>query len=143
MAPFSALSDSVRIRVIPSLTTLRLITNAPDVFQSKNEVLLVDDPCLKEVLTFTADPMSGQLPCVKEEVDMIGELLQTVPLTGKYATKAEVLERMKSIALIHIAAHGDDKFEEIALARNPERTSQIPEEEDYMLILSAVHAVRL
>ncbi|XP_068727719.1 tetratricopeptide repeat protein 28-like [Montipora capricornis] len=50
---------------------------------------------------------------------------------------------MKSVALIHIAAHGDSKFGEIALAPNPERTSQIPEKEDFMLAMSDVHAVGL
>ncbi|XP_068674027.1 tetratricopeptide repeat protein 28-like [Montipora foliosa] len=143
LAPFSAMSDSVRIRAIPSLTALKLITMAPDDFQSKNEALLVGDPCLSEVTYGTGEPMYGQLPCAIKEVDIIGELLQTVPLTGKNATKAEVLKRMKSVALIHIAAHGDDGSGEIALAPNPERTSQIPEEEDYMLSLSDVQAVRL
>ncbi|XP_068683098.1 tetratricopeptide repeat protein 28-like [Montipora foliosa] len=143
LAPFSALSDSVRIRAIPSLTALKVITSAPDYFQSKNEALLVGDPCLKEVTWGKGEPMYKQLPCAKKEVDMIGELLQTVPLTGQSATKAEVLKRMKSVALIHIAAHGDDQFGEIALAPNPQRTSQIPEEEDYMLTLSDVHAVHL
>ena len=143
LAPFSAMSDSVRIRTIPSLTALKLITMAPDDFQSKNEALLVGDPYLREVTYRTGEPMYGQLPCAKKEVDIIGELLQTVPLTGKNATKAEVLKRMKSVALIHIAAHGDDGSGEIALAPNPERTSQIPEEEDYMLSLSDVQAVRL
>ncbi|XP_068759724.1 tetratricopeptide repeat protein 28-like [Montipora capricornis] len=140
LAPFSAMSDSVRIRAIPSLTALKLITMASDDFQSKNEALLVGDPCLSEVTFGNGEPMYGQLPCAKKEVDIIGELLQTVPLTGKNATKAEVLKRMKSVALIHIAAHGDDGSGEIALAPNPERTSQIPEEEDYMLSLSDVQA---
>ena len=143
LAPFSALSDSVRIRTIPSLTALRLIASLPDNFLSKNEVLLVGDPCLKEVTYGTGEPMHKQLPCAKKEVDMIGELLQTAPLTGKNATKAEVLKRMKSVVLIHIAAHGDSEFGEIALAPNPERTSQIPKEEDYMLTLTDIHAVRL
>ena len=141
LAPFSALSYSVRIRVIPSLTALKVIASAPD--QSKNEALLVGDPCLKEVTYGTGEAMYEQLPCAKEEVHTIGELLQAVPLTGKNATKAEVLKRMTSVALIHIAAHGDDEFGEIALAPNHERTSQIPTEEDYMLTLSDVHAVRL
>ena len=143
LAPFSALSDSVRIRTIPSLTALKLIASAPDDFQSKNEALLVGDPCLKEVIYCSGEPMYGQLPCAKKEVDMIGELLQTTPLSGKNANKAEVLQRMKSVALIHIAAHGDDEFGEIALAPNPERTSQIPKKEDNMLLLSDIHAVRL
>ena len=143
LAPFSALSGSVRIRVAPSLTALKLIASAPDDFQSKNEALLVGDPCLKEVTDGTGKPMYEQLPCAVKEVGMIGELLQTVPLTGKNATKAEVLRRMKSVALIHIAAHGDAKFAEIALASNPERTCQIPKEEDYMLSLSDVQEARL
>ncbi|XP_068682610.1 tetratricopeptide repeat protein 28-like [Montipora foliosa] len=143
LAPFSALSDSVRIRAIPSLTALKVITSAPDYFESKNEALLVGDPFLKEVTWGKGEPMYKQLPWAKKEVDMIGNLLQTMPLTGQSATKAEVLKRMKSAALIHIAAHGDAQFGEIALAPNPKRTSQIPEEEDYMLTLSDVHAVHL
>ncbi|XP_068746063.1 tetratricopeptide repeat protein 28-like [Montipora capricornis] len=143
LAPFSALSDSVRIRAVPSLTALKVIASAPDDFQSENEALLVGDPCLKEVTYSTGEPRYEQLPCAKKEVDMIGKLLQTAPLTGKNASKAKVLKKMKSVALIHIAAHGDDKFGEIALAPNSERTSHIPEEEDYMLTMSDVHAVRL
>ena len=143
LAPFSALSDTVRIRTVPSLTALKLITNAPDDFNIKNEMLLVGDPWLKEVTYGTDEPMYDQLPGAKREVEMVGKLLQTEPLAGISATKAEVLKRMKSAALIHIAAHGDDKFEEIALAPNPERTSQIPEEEDYMLTMNDVQQLHL
>ena len=143
LAPFSALSDTVRIRTVPSLTALKLITSAPDDFYSKSEALLVGDPCLKEVTRRTGEPMCSQLPFAKKEVEMIGELLHTAPLTGKNATKAEVLKRMMSAALIHIAACGDENFGEIFLAPNPERTCQIPEEEDYMLTMSDVHALRL
>ena len=143
LAPFSALSDSVRIRTVPSLTALKLIASAPDNFYSNSEALLVGDPCLKEVTDENGEPIFEQLPCAIQEVEMIGELLQTTPLTGRNATKGEVLKRMKSVALIHIAAHGDSKFGEIALAPNPERTSQIPEKEDFMLTMSDVHAVGL
>ena len=143
LAPYSALSDSVRIRTFPSLTALKVISSALDDFNRKSEALLVGDPCLKEITWGTGGPMYKQLPCAKKEVEMIGELLHTTPLTGKNSTKAEVLKRMKSVALIHIAAHGDDEYGEIVLAPNPERASQIPEVEDYMLTMSDVHAVRL
>ena len=142
LAPYSALSDSVRIRTVPSLTALKVIAGAPDNFSCKSEALLVGDPCLKEVTYNNGEPIE-QLPCAKEEVEMIGELLQTGPLTGRNATKNEVLKRMKSVALIHIAAHGDPEFGEIALAPNPERASQVPEKEDYLLTMSDVHALRL
>ncbi|XP_068675430.1 tetratricopeptide repeat protein 28-like [Montipora foliosa] len=141
LAPYSALSDSVRIRTVPSLSALKLIASAFNVFNG--EALLVGDPCLTEITWGTGGPMFEQLPCARKEVEMIGELLQTAPLTGKNATKAEVLKRMKSVALIHIAAHGDDEFGEIVLAPNPERASQIPEVEDYMLTMNDLHAVRL
>ena len=143
LAPFPALSDSVRIRTVPSLTALKLITSAPDNFYRNNEALLVGDPWLKEVTDENGEPIFEQLPCAIQEVEMIGELLQTTPLTERNAMKGEVLKRMKSVSLIHIAAHGDSKFGEIALAPNPERSSQIPEKEDFMLTMSDVHAVGL
>ncbi|XP_068727590.1 tetratricopeptide repeat protein 28-like [Montipora capricornis] len=143
LAPYSALSDSLMIRSVPSLTALNLIASAPDDLNSKSEALLVGDPFLKEITWGTGGSMYEQLPCAQKEVEMIGDLLQTTPLTGKNATKAEVLKRMKSVALIHVAAHGDDEFGEIVLAPNPDRTSQIPKEEDYLLTMSDVQAVRL
>ena len=143
LAPYSALSDSFRIRTFPSLRALKLISSALDDFNSKSEALLVGDPCLKKITWGTGGPIYKQLPCAKKEVEMIGQRLQVAPLTGENATKAEVLKRMRSVALIHIAAHGDDECGEIVLAPNPECTSQIPEEEDYMLTMSDVQAVRL
>ncbi|XP_068727678.1 tetratricopeptide repeat protein 28-like [Montipora capricornis] len=143
LAPYSALSDSLIIRTVPSLTALKVISSAPNDFNSKSKALLVGDPCLKEITYGTGGPMYKQLPFAEKEVDMIGELLQTAPLTGENATKAEVLKRMKSVSLIHIAAHGDDEFGEIVLAPNPDRTSKIPEVEDYLLTMNDVHAVRL
>ena len=38
---------------------------------------------------------------------MIAAILKNTPLVGKQATKAEVMKRMSSVGLIHIAAHGD------------------------------------
>ncbi|XP_068727400.1 tetratricopeptide repeat protein 28-like [Montipora capricornis] len=143
LGPYAALSDAVRIRTFPSLTALKVISSALDDFNSKSEALLVGDPCLKEITWGTGGPISKQLPCAKKEVEMIGKLLYTVPLTGENATKAEVLKRMNSVALIHIAAHGDDEFGEIVLAPNPDRTSQIPKEEDYMLTMSDVQELHL
>ena len=143
LAPYSALSDSVRIRTFPSLIALKVMSGALNDFNSKSEALLVGDPCLKKIIWGTGETIFKQLPCAKKEEEMIGKLLQTAPLTGENATKAEVLKRMKSVALIHIAAHGDDEFGEIVLTPNPDRSSQIPEEKDYMLTMSDVHAIRL
>ena len=70
-------------------------------------------------------------------MDIIGEILRVQPLTGEIATKEEVLQRVESVALVHIVAHGKKETGEIALAPNPEWQSKtsIPMEEDYMLMM--------
>ncbi|XP_068680143.1 tetratricopeptide repeat protein 28-like [Montipora foliosa] len=143
LAPYSALSESIRIRTIPSLTAFNVIVGAPDDFHSTTGALLVGDLWLKEVTNKKGEPILEQLPCAKQEVEMIGRILQTIPMTGKSATKAEVLKSMKSVALVHIAAHGCQKTGEIALAPNTERTSPIPKEEDFILKMSDVQTISL
>ena len=151
LAPLSALSTSIHTRTVPSLTTLRLITDCPEDFKSVQEALLVGDPYLGDV----KKPKFNELPYAKDEVEMIGEILKIPPLTGTEATKAEVLKRIPSASLVHIAAHGRKETGEIALAPNPgwekhyERSSSSkarnkgPKEEDYILNMSDVQAVKL
>ena len=151
LAPFSALSTSIHIRTVPSLTSLRLITDNSEECKSVQEALLVGDPYLGNVKY----PKSRPLPCAKEEVEMIGEILNIPPLTEKEATKDEVLKRITSATLVHIAAHGDKKQGQIALAPNPEwercydgssrskAKEKSPKEGDYILKMSDVQAVKL
>ena len=143
LVPYSALSESIKIRTVPSLTALKIITDSPDDYHSKSGALLVGDPCLEKVTKKRGKPMYNPLPCAKKEVEMIGEILKIPPLTGTEATKAQVLERISSVALIHIAAHGRKETGEIALAPNPGWTSKVPKQEDYILKISDVQAVKL
>ena len=70
------------------------------------------------------------LSCAQKEVEMIASIFKTTPLTGIHATKAEVMKRMSSVSLIHIAAHGDARTGEIALSPNPGWSSKFPQLED-------------
>ena len=99
---------------------------------------MVGNPCLKEL-----KKLENDLPCAQEEVEMIGSILKTRPLTGKHATKAEVMKRMSSVGLIHIAAHGNEHTGEIALSPNPGWSSKFPQTKDYMLKMSDVQAANL
>ena len=151
LAPFSALSTSIHIRTVPSLTSLKLITDRPEDCKSVQEALLVGDPYLGNV----EYPKYRQLPFARKEVEMIGEILKITPLTGTEATKDEVLKRISTAALVHIAAHGRKETGEIALAANPgwekhcngssrsRAKNKGPKEEDYMLKMSDVQAVKL
>ena len=150
LAPLPALSESIRIRTIPSLTSLKLIIASPDVCHSKSRLLLVGNPCL-EMVTKCGKPGFKNLENAEKEVKKIGGILKVQPLTGKEATKQAVLDRITSVALVHIAAHGKKETGEIALAPNagweegqePRSKKKAPKEEDYILTVSDVQAVRL
>ncbi|XP_078361417.1 tetratricopeptide repeat protein 28-like [Oculina patagonica] len=151
LVPFAAfvdkhsryLSESVRMRVIPSLSSLKLIADCPESYHAKSGALLVGDPCLEEITNIFGKPKLAQLPYAREEVRMIGEILNSASLTGKEATKDEVLKRISSVALVHIAAHGEAGSGEIVLAPNPTRKNQFPIKDDYILKISDVQAIQL
>ena len=74
---------------------------------------------------------------------MIGEILKSQTLTGEDATKETVLQRIASVALVHIAAHGRKETGEIVLAPDPKWGSKTPMEKDYILKMSDIQAVKL
>jgi len=70
-------------------------------------------------------------------------------LLGQDATKKAVLEKLNSVSLIHIAAHGNAERGEIALAP-PEPVhpgsatlTGIPQEDDYLLKMSDISKVKV
>ena len=129
------LCESLRIRVAPSLTSLKLIADCPQGYHRKSGALIVGDPDYGGRLC--------QCPGAREEAEMIAMLTNTYPLIGKKATKMAVLERLNSVALVHIAAHGGRTGGEIQLAPNPIRSERIPMKEDYMLTMKEVLNARL
>ncbi|CAH3192375.1 unnamed protein product [Porites evermanni] len=76
-APWAALSETLRIRIVPSLTSLKLITDSPIEYHSKSGALLVGDPCLKKITDRRGNPIYDPLKHAKEEVEMIGEILKS------------------------------------------------------------------
>ena len=135
LAPLSALSKSIRIRTVPSMTTLRLILDSPEDFHLKTGALLVGSPWLGNV-----PGNYNILPYARREVEMIAELLNIPPLIGREATKNEVLKRITSVALIHLACHADSQAGEIFLA--PLKSSRITKE-DYTLQMCDVANIKI
>ena len=121
LVPFNALHPAgtkeeylfefFRIRIVPSLTTLKLISDSPE---CEGGALLVGDPHHSN---------TRLLPHAKEEVKRIEKLLHqktqnVTTLVEEQATKQKVLEQINSAALLHIAAHGKVDGGEIDLAGN-------------------------
>lgn len=94
------LFESFRIRIVPSLTCLKLFSD-----MSSN------DDCRGTGVLLVGDTR-GDLKLAKREVEEIEELFEgktesVKVLIHKKATKKAVLEQIKSVELIHIAAHAN------------------------------------
>ena len=149
LIPFAALmdqhsrhfSETVRIRLVPSLTSLLLLKECPESGHSTSGALLVGNPWVETVRIKGCKPFP-QLPGAEEEVKMIGKILNIEPLTSKNATKDQVLRRLNSVSLVHIAAHGCPEKGEIILSPNL-ASSDKPGEKDYLLTMAEVLGAQL
>ena len=137
-----SLSDKFRIRMVPSLTTLKLIQNSPADYHSQTGALIVGDPDVGFVIYKGILDKKPALPFARKKAEMIGRLIGAQPLIGEHATKDAVLQRISSVSLIHIAAHGNAERGEIALTpRRP--LDGHPQEENYLLTMSDISKVQL
>ena len=139
------LSETYKIRIIPSLMTLKLIQTSSANYHSETGALIVGDPDVGIVRLRGREEYVSRLSSAKEEAEMIGRLLRIEPLrvlTGRQATKQAVLQEINSASVIHIAAHGDAERGEICLSPIC-YGKKVPEEEDFMLTVSDVSKVRL
>ena len=154
LAPFAAflspdsqyLCESFRLRVLPSLISLKLIMDSPPGYHISSGALVVGDPNVERIVKKKGRrvvKLLAQLPNAREEAEMIGRILNTVPLIGERATKEAVLNKLNTVAIIHIAAHGNSVTGEIALAPKSSSGSAIPEKEEYLLTMDEVLSVGL
>ena len=130
------LSETHKIRVIPSLTTLKIIQDSPEGYHSNTGALIIGNPKVNWL---------PSLPFARKEAEMVGRLMRVPPLLEEKATKQAVLERISSVSLIHFAAHGNAQRGEIALSPVPIPNSQnaILPREAYMLTMADVSRVKV
>ena len=130
------LSETHKIRIIPSLTTLKIIQDSPEDYHSNTGALIIGNPKVDWL---------PPLPGARKEAEMVGRLVGVPPLVDEKATKQAVLERISSVSLIHFAAHGNAERGEIALSPIPtanSRNANLPQEA-YMLTMADVSQVRV
>ena len=137
------LSETFKIRVAPSLTTLRLIRDSPADYHSQTGALIVGNPDVGEVIFKGRLKPISRLPGAEGEAKMVGRKLGVEPLLGQQATKRAVLEAIESVALIHLVAHGDAEKGEIALAPSFRIPNGIPGEGLYLLTTSDISKVQV
>ena len=134
------LSETVRVRLIPSLTTLKLIHDSAASYHSQSGALIVGDPAISLVEINGIVKTLSPLPKAREEAQMVSRLVGVRCLIGEEATKEEVLRRIQEVSLVHIAAHGDKPAGEIALAPNRSVVG-VPMKEDVLLTMNDIAQV--
>ena len=137
------LSETLRLRIVPSLTTLKLIQDSPADYHSETGALVVGDPKVGRVFYRGSVVNFEPLKFARAEAKMVGQLMGVQPLLGEQATKQAVLEKIQSVSLVHFAAHGNAERGEIALAPTARIASQVPDEKDYLLTMSDISRVQL
>ena len=85
------LSRTHRIRVVPTLTTLKTIQDSPEDYHSNTGALIISNPKVDWLLP---------LPGAREDAQMVGRLVGVPALVEEEATKQAVFERINSMSLI-------------------------------------------
>lgn len=157
LVPYSALrnpdtgqylSETKRIRIVPSITTLNLLSQrTKDQYKCTKGALIIGDPeVMGEVMYLGERREFPALPFAAGEARVIASILGVKPMIGPQATKSAVIEALKQeTAIIHIAAHGSLENATIVLSPSPETTANkaIPDEEDYLLTMADVQSANL
>ena len=149
IVPFAALKDksgrflseTKRIRLVPSLTTLKLLKECPAEKHCKKGALIVGGPKVRKVMYRGEVKRFSSLPFARQEANMVGDILGEKALTGSLATKDEVKRRLQEgVAIIHFATHGDATTGELLFAPGPSVVTKIPKEEDCMLTVKEIYS---
>lgn len=132
------LSETKRIRLAPSITSLKAIQECPEDYHCKKGALIIGNPKVGEVMFRGKRKDIHDLPCAEEEAKMIGHLLDVQPLIGSQATKEAIKQHLQEgVAVIHFAAHGTTDGE-IFLTPTTNCHGDLPSEEDYILTMKEV-----
>eukprot|EP00112_Aurelia_sp_Birch-Aquarium-sp1_P018428 Seg4399.2 transcript_id=Seg4399.2/GoldUCD/mRNA.D3Y31 product="Tetratricopeptide repeat protein 28" protein_id=Seg4399.2/GoldUCD/D3Y31 len=101
------LSDTKRVRIVPSLLSMQILDHAALQHHSQGGVLIIAANDIGTVKYEWDEAIYSKLPFAEKEAQMIGKLLSVHPLIGTEATKSVVTGKLADgNALIHICAHG-------------------------------------
>lgn len=140
------LSETMQIRLAPSLTTLKTLQECPKSYHCKTGALVIGICDVGKTIYKGIEVNREPLPSAEKEAEKIGELLNATALLGSDATKDVVKEKLQEgVAVIHIATHGLYEYGEIVLAPSAaaRANGRIPDEQDYILTVKEVQDMGL
>lgn len=105
----SLLIDRMSVSIAPSLFDLVQVLYRKDLKRLFVSPLIVGNPYLPESANWSVPPLPG----AEQEARSVAKMMNTTPLLGKEATKAEIVSRAEESSLLYFATHG------IASSLNP------------------------
>jgi CHAT domain-containing protein len=110
LLPFAALRDAQgkylierhTIAIAPSIQTLNLTRTQATQSLTQGRSVVVGDPTMPSFDGEILPPLPG----ARQEAIAIGKILKSAPLLGAQATKATVLEQLRTASMVHFATHG-------------------------------------
>lgn len=101
------LIDKYTVQTAPSIQVLALTSQRRQEIKSNGKALVVGNPTMPTVYTTPQDGKQlNSLPGTEKEAKEIATILNTQSLIGANATKKNILEKMKTANIIHLATHG-------------------------------------
>jgi CHAT domain-containing protein len=116
LVPFPALQDKSgkyliekhTILTAPSIQVLELTRQQKQKSRTTGEALVLGNPIMPTVSLTPGEPPQqlSALPAAEKEAMAIANLLKTQAVTGSSGTKANVVQKMPTARIIHLATHG-------------------------------------
>ena len=106
----SFLGDNFFFNQIPSLMTMGVINQSPDIKVDlggdSRDFCIVGDPNIPPFYHNGELWSLGRLPHARKEAEWVAHALNTTPVLGDQATKSSLLIRLMNAKVVHIATHG-------------------------------------
>ena len=104
------LGDRLRVRYMPSLLTMGIMTKMPkvivDVSEESQKFCIVGNPTIPMFQYQGETWRLGKLPFATKEAEWVAHILKTTPTLHEQATKMIILSMINSAKIVHLATHG-------------------------------------
>ena len=132
------LGDRLRVRYMPSLLTMGIMTKMPkvivEVSEESRKFCVVGNPTIPMFQYQGETWRLGKLPFATKEAEWVAHILKTTPTLHEQATKMIILSMINSAKIVHLATHGSANAGFLAFAGlGSSRTREVTDEKTVLL----------
>ena len=142
------LGDRLRVRYMPSLLTMGIMTKMPkvivDVSEESQKFCIVGNPTIPMFQYQGETWRLGKLPFATKEAEWVAHILKTTPTLHEQATKMIILSMINSAKIVHLATHGSATAGFLAFAGlGSSRTREVTNEKTVLLYPEEVEKLHI